>query len=105
MSKITHRINKLSEKEPGNGHLPATKNILGILHKSVDNLEQLKNELNEQVSVRTQELQDEKEFTELALNNQTDTFFVFEPESGKAIRWNNSFSEISGYSDEEIKNT
>ncbi len=47
-------------------------------------------------------LRTEKEFTETALNNQQDTFFLFEPASGKAIRWNRAFSRISGYSDEEI---
>ena len=47
-------------------------------------------------------LKREKLFTEEALNAQRDTFFVFDPSSGKAIRWNNAFREISGYSDEEI---
>ncbi|MCP4351069.1 MAG: PAS domain S-box protein, partial [Desulfobacterales bacterium] len=44
----------------------------------------------------------EKEFTEIALDSQIDTFFVFEPATGKAIRWNKAFREISGYTDEEI---
>jgi PAS domain S-box-containing protein len=48
------------------------------------------------------DLKREKLFTEEALNAQRDTFFVFEPSSGKAIRWNKAFREISGYSDEEI---
>jgi len=53
---------------------------------------------------RTEEsLKAEKEFTETALNAQTDTFFVFEPSTGRAVRWNKAFSEISGYSDEEIR--
>ena len=51
----------------------------------------------------TKALQTEKEFTENALNAQTDTFFVFEPSTGKAIRWNKAFNEISGYSDKEIQ--
>jgi len=45
----------------------------------------------------------ERKFTDTALNAQRDTFFVFEPSTGKAIRWNNAFKEISGYSDEEIR--
>ncbi len=45
----------------------------------------------------------EKEFTETALNAQTDTFFVFEPSTGRAVRWNKAFSVISGYSDEEVR--
>lgn len=47
-------------------------------------------------------LKAEKEFTDTALNAQTDTFFVFDAFSGKALRWNSAFSEISGYTDEEI---
>ncbi|KPA13165.1 multi-sensor hybrid histidine kinase [Candidatus Magnetomorum sp. HK-1] len=44
----------------------------------------------------------EKEFTDQALNAQNDTFFLFEPSTGKAIRWNQSFKKVSGYTDEEI---
>lgn len=47
-------------------------------------------------------LEEERKFIEEALDAQTDTFFVFEPSTGKAIRWNRAFSEISGYSDKEI---
>lgn len=43
-----------------------------------------------------------KEFTDTALNAQLDTFFIFEPDSGKAIHWNQAFREAVGYSDEEI---
>ena len=41
----------------------------------------------------------EKEFSENILNALADTVFVFDPSTGKPLRWNN---EISGYSDEEI---
>ncbi len=44
----------------------------------------------------------EKKFTEDAINAQMDTFFLFEPGTGKAIRWNKAFTDISGYTDEEI---
>jgi len=47
-------------------------------------------------------LEAEKRFTEKAINAQIDTFFVFNPETGKPVVWNKSFVEISGYSDEEI---
>jgi PAS domain S-box-containing protein len=54
--------------------------------------------------IRTEEtLKIEKEFTETALNAQTDTFFVFEPSTGRAIRWNEAFGIQSGYGDEEIR--
>ncbi|MFX0071934.1 MAG: PAS domain-containing protein, partial [Candidatus Hermodarchaeota archaeon] len=46
----------------------------------------------------------EKEFSEDLINTTSDTIFVFEPETGKAIRWNDSFRKVSGYSDEEISN-
>jgi len=51
-----------------------------------------------------EELLNEKKFTEVALNAQRDTFFVFEPSTGKGIRWNKAFSEFSGYTNEEIAN-
>lgn len=64
--------------------------------------EQLRREITERK--RSEEaLQAEKEFTESALAAQIDTFFVFEPATGKAIRWNKAFKDISGYSDEEIQ--
>jgi len=48
------------------------------------------------------QLRSEKEFTDTALDTQRDTFFLFEPETGKALRWNRAFSDITGYTDEEI---
>ncbi|MHC4532918.1 MAG: PAS domain S-box protein [Planctomycetota bacterium] len=44
----------------------------------------------------------EKKFTEDAINTQIDTFFLFDPGTGKAIRWNKAFTNISGYTDGEI---
>ncbi|MCP4703114.1 MAG: PAS domain S-box protein [candidate division Zixibacteria bacterium] len=49
-----------------------------------------------------QKLINEKEFTETAINAQIDTLFIFDPSTGKPIRWNDAFSRISGFSDEEI---
>jgi PAS domain S-box-containing protein len=51
-----------------------------------------------------EELRREKDFTDIALNSQIDTFFLFNPETGKALRWNQAFSDITGYSDQEIAN-
>ncbi|MFC1554553.1 PAS domain S-box protein [candidate division KSB1 bacterium] len=45
---------------------------------------------------------DEIEFNETVINTLNDTFFVFDPSTGKAIRWNKYFTRISGYSDDEI---
>jgi PAS domain S-box-containing protein len=50
-----------------------------------------------------EELRREKEFTETALNTLSDIFLVFDPTTGKPILWNHAFSEVSGYTDEEIK--
>ncbi len=47
-------------------------------------------------------LDEEKHFSDAAIDAQIDTFFVFDPKTGKAIRWNKRFREISGYTDEEI---
>lgn len=48
-------------------------------------------------------LKEEKEFTDTALNAQLDTFFLFKPQTGKAIYWNNAFREVSGYTEKEIR--
>ena len=60
---------------------------------------------NEDITQRKiieEEIRKNKEFTETALNAQTDTFFLFDPVNKKAIRWNQAFNKISGYTDEEI---
>ncbi len=59
--------------------------------------------LNRHNRIQTEtELVQIKSFTENALNAQNDTFFVLDPASRKAIWWNRSFKEQSGYTDEEI---
>jgi PAS domain S-box-containing protein len=50
-----------------------------------------------------EELLNEKEFTDFVLDTQIDTFFLFDPYSGKAIRWNKAFREVTGYSNKEIE--
>ena len=47
-------------------------------------------------------LKTEMQFTEDVINTTSDTIFLFEPETGKAVRWNKAFNEVSGYSDDEI---
>jgi len=49
------------------------------------------------------ELKVEKDFINAALNTQIDTFFVFDPQERKAIRWNKAFKDTSGYNDDEIR--
>ncbi len=70
-----------------------TGHILRIYGSNLDITER---KLSEEV------LRKEKEFTDLAMDSQRDTFFLFDPKTGKAIRWNRAFSNISGYSDDEI---
>ena len=48
-----------------------------------------------------EDLQFEREFTNTALDAQRDTYFLFNAETGKALRWNKVFQEVSGYTDEE----
>ncbi|MFO7559486.1 MAG: PAS domain S-box protein [Desulfobacterales bacterium] len=69
--------------------------------KTEDRVQAVENEKSRRKQVE-EELRKEKEFTETALNAQPDTFFLFEPATGKAIRWNRAFSDITGYTDEEI---
>jgi PAS domain S-box-containing protein len=49
-----------------------------------------------------EEIHEQQKLIDTVLNAQVDTFFLFEPVTGKAIRWNRAFSRISGYTDEEI---
>ncbi len=47
-------------------------------------------------------LRAEKAFSDVLFEASSDTVFLFEPESGRPVRWNRRFSEVSGFSDEEI---
>ncbi|WP_371806336.1 PAS domain S-box protein [Candidatus Lokiarchaeum ossiferum] len=67
--------------------------INGIISAGIDITERTKAE---------NKLKKEGEFLTTVLNAQRDTFFLFDPITGRAIRWNKAFQEISGYSDKEI---
>lgn len=64
------------------------------------------NQLLEQDIIKRQRIETalriEQQFSEAILNAPVDTVFVFELESGKALRWNTTFAQVSGYSNEEI---
>ncbi len=47
-------------------------------------------------------LRAEKEFVNALFNGLDDTLFVFDPATGRALRWNPVFQEKSGYGNEEI---
>ncbi len=44
----------------------------------------------------------ERDSLKHVIDAQSDTFFLFEPNTGRALRWNRAFRDISGYTDEEI---
>jgi len=46
-------------------------------------------------TITEKELLNEKKFTEAAINSLQDTFFVFNPKTGKAVRWNKIFEKIN----------
>lgn len=82
--------------------------LAGAFNKMKDSLAVVtasRDELDREIAERRKVeelLRDEETFTALALNAQTDTFFVFDPDTGKPVRWNKAFRDVSGYSDEEI---
>jgi len=45
---------------------------------------------------------EEKAFSDTLLDAPQDTVFVFDPATGRPIRWNRYFVQVSGYSDSEI---
>jgi PAS domain S-box-containing protein len=47
-------------------------------------------------------LRSEQDLTRNSIDSLNDTFFLFDPSTGKALRWNGAFREVSGYSDDEI---
>ncbi|MBF0108192.1 MAG: PAS domain S-box protein [Magnetococcales bacterium] len=44
----------------------------------------------------------EKELIQSSIDALNDTFFLFDPVTGQALRWNRRFREVSGYTDAEI---
>jgi|GEM_PF-3130923 PAS domain S-box-containing protein len=65
--------------------------------------------LKKQVAIKTAELKlreeallQEKAFSDRLLDAPRDTVFLFESATGKPLRWNKRFAEVSGYHDEEI---
>jgi len=49
-----------------------------------------------------EQLKDEEQFMDAAVNALQDVFLVFAPLSGKALGWNRALREISGFTNEEI---
>lgn len=68
---------------------------------SVEYLDGYLTEITDVVEIE-EELRREKAFTESALDAQPDVFYVFTP-AGDILRWNDRFNEVTGYTDEEIR--
>jgi PAS domain S-box-containing protein len=75
------------------------------LHAAHQALRLANEKLLQEVAARRQadvELQNEKTFLDTIFDASYDTIFIFDPLSGRPLRWNRRFAEVSGYSDEEI---
>jgi len=55
-----------------------------------------------QASETDQALVSETAFIKTLFDAVPDTLFVFDPATGRAVRWNEAFRRLSGYTDEEI---
>lgn len=84
------------------------KNDNKTINQLLDKIERLNTKISLQekdISVYKQTIvktQDENKITNMALDTQLDTFFLFDPIISKAVQWNKSFTKISGYTDDEI---
>ncbi len=97
--KKTKKIQPLQEKKP-----MWLQSTIYPIKDDLDNIKEvvlIHHEITE-IKRATEELKNEKEFIEIALNALPDTVFVFDPMTGKALRWNKSFNEVSGYTNEDI---
>ncbi len=59
-------------------------------------------QLNRAVDSQTRELACEKRFTDMISESLQDTLIVYDPSISRAIRWNKSLIELSGYNDDEL---
>lgn len=115
-SKLRQQAEALLKSQLKKGNLPSSEaDILKLIHElQVHQIElELQNEelyqtnqeliaANENADDNITKLKTELKFIESIFDTQSDTIFVFNPLNGKAIRWNKSFENISGYSGEEI---
>ena len=106
LSRITDVLNVLGRVETGDMTARTSKAILkdeiGDLQQRVNSMVVALEQRIEERGQAQEALQVEKEFSENILNAVVDTIFVFGPDTRKPIRWNKAFTEISGYTDEEI---
>lgn len=94
--------------------LPLMPKLLALpnLQNALDKVDELNTELEQKIVRLEDEAQkrkaaeiatlSQKAFIQNAIDAQIDTFFVFELAAGKALLWNKSFENISGYATAEI---
>jgi PAS domain S-box-containing protein len=92
--------------EAEEGHLKKyNEALIRKLEDKMQQLEEANQLLEREVAEHRQaerSLRETKQFTDTALDAQLDTFFLFDPQAGRALRWNQAFTRLSGYSDAEI---
>ena len=84
------------------GGAPPVRAILPPATSEVARLEQL---LEDEIAARRiteDRLRDEKDFSDAAIQSLPGAFFMFE-RGGKLVRWNASFAEKTGYSDDDMQ--
>jgi PAS domain S-box-containing protein len=104
----THLRNAKEELESTNERLNSTIEELEStneeLKQTVTELEETKQELERSLAERkrTEDIAiRERDFSRAALDSMPGLFYLFN-EKGELIRWNKNFTEVSGFSDEEI---
>ena len=71
------------------------------VHGTVQDITDRK-EAEQTLRATEQRLRLEKDFVEKLFDVSEDTIFVFEPATGKPVRWNRAVRKITGYSNDEI---
>jgi PAS domain S-box-containing protein len=71
------------------------------LRKSEQALMRAHNDLEKRVQERTEDLQKEKQFSDITITSLPGIFYLFN-QDGKFLRWNSNFEAVSRYSGEEI---
>lgn len=71
------------------------------IHKNVEGAAGIATDITERELIKDA-IEQEKKFSDLIFDAPQDTIFLFEPATGKPLRWNKRFTEVSGYTDDEI---
>ncbi len=96
------RAKALKDLEERNAELIAANEELQASDEEIRASEEELRQQNEELVRKEEALRAEKVFSDRLLNAPADTVFVFEADTGKAVRWNSVFREVSGYGDQEI---